>query len=76
MCGRYVDNLVGFASVVPSYCSLDAKLTWRPRPNLEVAVIGQNLLDANHLEFGAIELVPFPLAEPPRGVYGMVTLRW
>jgi iron complex outermembrane receptor protein len=74
--GRYVDRLPGFAKVVQSYFSLDARLGWKPRPNLEIAVVGQNLLDSTHLETGAIALVPFPLIEVPRGVYGTVTLRW
>lgn len=73
---RYIDVLPGFASAVPAYFSLDARLAWRPRPNLELAVIGQSLLTPSHLEAGAIARVPFPLVEIPRGVFGMLTYRW
>lgn len=74
--GRYVDVLPGFASPVPAYISADVRVAWRPRPNLEVAVIGQNLLTPSHLETGAIARVPFPLVEVPRGVFGSLTLTW
>ncbi|KQW87222.1 hypothetical protein ASC94_27850 [Massilia sp. Root418] len=39
--------------VVPSYYEMDLQWLWRVRPNLEVALIGQNLLHARHPEWGA-----------------------
>jgi iron complex outermembrane receptor protein len=39
--------------VVPAYTAVDARYGWRIRPGLELAVIGQNLLDPRHAEFGA-----------------------
>ena len=74
--GRYVETLPGFSPQVPSYITLDARLAWRPRPNLEIAVVGQNLLDSHHLETGTSLLLRNTLVEIPRGVYGMVTVRW
>jgi iron complex outermembrane receptor protein len=38
---------------VPAYTELDVRMAWQPRPNLELSVTGQNLLHANHAEFGA-----------------------
>lgn len=51
---RYVDGLMG--SDVESYNTLDARLAWVPRAGLEVAVVGQNLLQPNHREFSSIEI--------------------
>lgn len=36
---------------IPAYTSLDARLAWTPRKNLEISLVGQNLLDASHQEF-------------------------
>ncbi len=63
--GRYVSRLP--SPVVPSYFSLDARLAWQHQ-NVELAVVGQNLLDAGHREFGTREI--------PRGVFGKVTWRF
>jgi iron complex outermembrane receptor protein len=37
---------------VPGYHELDAQWLWKIRPDLDLAVIGQNLLHARHAEFG------------------------
>jgi len=37
---------------VPGYSELDMQLLWKPRPDIEVALIGQNLLHPRHVEFG------------------------
>jgi len=68
---RYVDALP--AQLVPSYISLDLRLGWRPTDHMDVSVVGQNLLDSQHLEFGNAGGEPTPLVEIQRGVYGMVT---
>ena len=39
--------------VVPGYTALDARFGWLPRPDLELSLIGQNLFDPGHVEFGA-----------------------
>ena len=69
---RYMDNLNQRGPLVPSYVSLDLRLGWRPTPNWEFAVVGQNLLDKRHPEFGA----PATRQEIPRSVYGKVTWRF
>jgi iron complex outermembrane recepter protein len=38
---------------VPDYTAVDARFGWKIRPELEFVVIGQNLLDSEHPEFGA-----------------------
>ncbi len=36
---------------VPSYTALDLRYGWKINPNLELSVVGQNLLDSKHAEF-------------------------
>jgi iron complex outermembrane recepter protein len=38
---------------VPAYTAVDARYGWRIGPGLDVSVIGQNLFDPGHAEFGA-----------------------
>src|SRR3569832_1005314 len=38
--------------LVPSYYEMDMRLGWKPQRNLELAIIGQNLLHSSHPEFG------------------------
>lgn len=45
----YVDALRGIG--VPAYVRLDTRLGWRVSEQLELSVLGQNLLDDRHLEF-------------------------
>ena len=69
---RYVDNLNQRGPLVPSYVSLDLRLGWRPTPNWEFAIVGQNLLEKRHAEFGA----PATRQEIPRSVYGKITWKF
>ena len=57
------------AGDVPAYTSLDARIAWRPRGPVELAAVGQNLLEPHHREFGAQQV------EARRGVYGTITWR-
>ena len=62
---RYVDRLVGLS--VPSYIEMDLRLAWRPRKHLELAVVGQNLLQTYHYEFGrTTETSPASSPKPAR----------
>ena len=82
--GRYVDRLHGFnpsgiagvSDTVKDYFSLDARLAWRPGRNWELAVVGQNLLDNHHPEFGTNPFIRSPLVEIRRGMYATVTFTW
>ncbi len=38
-------------SAVPAWTSFNLRLGWRPRQDLELALVGTNLFDASHLEF-------------------------
>jgi iron complex outermembrane receptor protein len=39
--------------VVPAYTAVDARYGWRVHPNLELSLVGRNLFDRSHPEFGA-----------------------
>ena len=56
---------------VPAYTELDLRLGWRRPGGWEVALVGQNLLDSHHPEFGPA----LTREEVPRGVYAQVTWR-
>jgi iron complex outermembrane receptor protein len=73
--GRYVDNLPDLA--VPTYITMDLRLAWRPRKHLEIAAVGQNLLQNQHLEFnpGTSE-TSAGVMEVPRGVYGTIAYQY
>ncbi len=71
---RYVDRLATLA--IPSYITMDLRVAWRPRKQLELAVVGQNLLQDHHWEFGGNSAnSPVYGSEVPRGVYGTLTWR-
>ena len=70
---RYVDSLP--ALHVPSYLVLDTRLGWRPCSHLELALVGQNLLDAQHQEF-ARSLIQTQITEVEHSIYGKITWRF
>ena len=72
---RYGCSLASFTPGIKSYLTMDVRLAWKPRENLEFAVVGQNLLDNQHPELGTSPLVRSPLVEVDRSAYGMVTLK-
>ena len=57
---------------VPAYAELNARLGWRPNDRIELALVGQDLLHAQHPEFGTS--VPRRV-EFERSVRVMVSLR-
>ena len=62
----------GATSSVPAYTSLNARLAWRPRKEVELSLVGQNLLDKRHPEFIGESFVTE--TEVERSIYGQV--RW
>jgi len=58
-----------------AYIALDARLGWSPRPGLEFALIGQNLLDSNHPEFNPDFIISLP-TEVERSILGKVTWKF
>lgn len=74
---RFVDKLTGMNVLtsqitnVGSYTTIDAHLSWKPRPDLEFSIVGQNLLDRHHPEF-VTELFSVANSEIERSVYGKI----
>jgi iron complex outermembrane receptor protein len=64
---RYVSHIANQS--VPGYGELDVRLAWMPIPNLELSIVGQNLLHDHHPEFGALT----SRQEIERSVYGKVS---
>jgi iron complex outermembrane recepter protein len=48
--GRYADTVATYA--IPSYFVGDVRLAWKPNKNFEWSIVGRNLLDGSHPEFG------------------------
>ncbi len=67
---RYVDPVTVYIIEVDDYYSLDVRLAWRPVAGLELALVGQNLLEEQHTEshgeFGTLSTAV------PRGFYGQI----
>jgi hypothetical protein len=63
---RYVSRLNTMQ--VPDYAEMDLKVNWKPPQvrNLDVSLVGQNLLQSRHVEFGN----PAQQVEIQRGIYG------
>ena len=70
---RYVESLPDFQ--IPSYAVVDVRLAWRPLRDLELAIVGQNLLDNRHPEFQSL-FIPTERTEVQHSVYGKVTWRY
>ncbi len=70
---RYVDRLRAVG--IPSYVEVDARLAWQASKDLEVAVVGQNLIHDHHAEF-APTFIGTEQAEVERGVFGKLTFRY
>lgn len=69
---RYVDrnkttSILG-TSDIDAYASMDISTTWRPISDIEISLVGQNLLANHHLEYRQESFVQ--KTEIDRGVYG------
>jgi iron complex outermembrane receptor protein len=67
---RYVGKIAN--QQLPAYTELDARLTWSPTDQLDLSLVGQNLLHSRHAEFGA----PTTRREIERGLQGAVEWRY
>ena len=67
---RYVDKV----QAIPAYVTADLRLSYRPTANLELSIVGQNLLEARHPEQAS--QLGAPTTEVPRGFYGRITWRF
>ena len=74
---RYVDSVTVWSWTsetnlhVPQYFSLDLRLAWKPTKNVEFSIVGQDLLNGEHLEYGPT--LQSQTTEVGRSVYGKVT---
>ncbi len=64
----------GTSPTIDSYWRLDLRLGWQALDWLALDVVGQNLTEESHMEFGEGLLVLFPGTYVPRSYYGRVTL--
>jgi iron complex outermembrane receptor protein len=70
----YVDALK--SQQVGSYFRLDLRLGWRPTKNIEVSVVGQNLLDSQNQEWGNDRIQTNDRNLIERSVFGKVVLKF
>jgi iron complex outermembrane receptor protein len=68
----YVDHLAKLRTA--GYVRFDTRLGWQATRNLELSVVGQNLFDHRHREFGATPNVNPTSVE--RSVFGKLTFRF
>lgn len=61
---------------IPAYVTADLRIAWKPREDWEISLVGQNLLDSQHPEYGRAFIEHGPLAEVQRSFYGKVTWRF
>ncbi|UOA10069.1 TonB-dependent siderophore receptor [Methylobacter sp. S3L5C] len=75
---RYVDSNFSVGSfgktTVKGYATLDLRAAWHPIKDIELSLVGQNLLSPNHLEYIA-ENQTFPTLIN-RGMYGKVSWKF
>jgi outer membrane receptor protein involved in Fe transport len=66
---RYLDNLPKTIATVavPSYFTFDTRIAYTFR-QFEIAVVGQNLWENKHTEFGALNF--------PRNLYAKISARF
>lgn len=79
---RYIDPIKCRSSIdllqvplpIDNYYLLDMNLSWKPRKDLEITLVGQNLLDSSQLQY--IAELNTPATETKRSVYGKITWRY
>ena len=71
---RLVDDLS--ASNIPGYVELDLRLGWKPWPNLDLSIVGQNLLDRHHPEAPSSPFLATQPTEVQRSILGKVTWQY
>jgi iron complex outermembrane receptor protein len=61
---------------VDAYATFDLRLAWRLRKGLELSLVGQNLTQSHHAEFGTNPFVRSPLVEIERSTYAKLGWRF
>ncbi|TAK62600.1 TonB-dependent receptor, partial [Methylobacter sp.] len=69
---RYVDKLK--STYIGAYVNMDARVAWRANRNIELSVIGQNLLDKQQLQFLRDTATKLYNSEVERSVYFKIKL--
>ncbi|HHB75362.1 MAG TPA: TonB-dependent receptor, partial [Desulfobulbus sp.] len=76
--GRYVGQLKSSKDILSrgemnadSYLEMDANLSWKVMNNMELMLVGQNLLNGGHLEY--VSEFSTPPIEVQRSFYGKIT---
>jgi len=67
---RYVDEIPSIG--VGSYVTLDARLSWKPWKNIELSLVGQNMLHDHFSEFVS-QVIPTRHSDVVRSFYGKIT---
>lgn len=70
---RHVDNIASLD--ISAYTMFDARIGWRPRDDIELALVGQNLFDDQHPESQS-EALSTVATEVPRAIFGRLTVRF
>lgn len=71
----YVDEINPSATVsIPDYLRFDTRIAYKYSDGVEIAVVGQNLLDDSHSEFTPFAY--YSRTDVPRSVYGSLSLRF
>ncbi len=73
---RYVDNISTAEHAIGSRLEMDVRLAWQATPDLLLEVVGQNLFDPRHPEYGSSVAFRTQEAEVERAVYGRLTYRF
>jgi iron complex outermembrane receptor protein len=69
---RYVSRVDNPEAAVPGYGELDLRFAWQPTTNVEIAIVGQNLLHDRHPELGVVAV----RQEIERSAYAKIAWRY
>ena len=70
---RYVDSVPSVD--VDSYITLDARLGWNLTEKIELSIVGRNLLEKRHKEYGPSSIINTQVTDIERSVYASITWR-
>lgn len=65
---RYTSSTITNQRLINDYFNADARIAWRPVKNLELSLVGQNLIQSQHIEYQGDFFMP-QATYVPRGVY-------
>jgi len=68
------DETLAQANSIRAYMSLDTRLSWQINKQVELSLVGKNLLSKQHLEFLSLRASDFLNTEVPRSAY--LQVRW